>query len=142
MNTTSNILIYADWEPVLRELTAEELAQFTLNLFLWNRGEQPIINTLSLKIIWGIVEPALHKNRKKYDDRCERMATARTNKALISTNQAPISTSQALISTVGKIPSNHNHNHNHKHKNKQNHSHNNKQNQEFNEDAFDELFNS
>jgi len=143
-NTTSNILVYADWESVINKLTTEEKAQFFMNLFLWNKGEQPILNTLPLEIIWGIVEPALHKNRKKYDERCERMATARTNKALISTNQAPISTSQALISTVGHIPGNHNHNdnHNHKHQNKQNHSHSHIQNQEFDEEAYDELFNS
>jgi hypothetical protein len=81
------ILIYQNWERSYDMLDTNEQAQFVKNLFLWNRGEQPILNSPGLAMMWSVIEPLLENNVQKYEDKIERMNNARANKYLASTNQ-------------------------------------------------------
>ncbi len=65
-NDKKSFIIYQSWEESFNLLNCEEQSQFIKNLFLFNRGEEPILNTPMLNIFWKSIEYNLHENDKRY----------------------------------------------------------------------------
>lgn len=65
-NDKKSFLIYQSWEDSFNMLNCEEQSQFIKNLFMFNRGEEPILNTPMLKIFWKSIEYNLHENDRRY----------------------------------------------------------------------------
>jgi hypothetical protein len=61
-----SFIIYQSWEDSFNLLNCEEQSQFIKNLFLFNRGEEPILNTPMLSIFWKSIEYNLYENDKRY----------------------------------------------------------------------------
>jgi len=66
-----SILVYASWEDSFELLTVEEQAQFLKNLFLYNRGEEPILNTSGLKMLWATIKFSLDRDKQAYANKVE-----------------------------------------------------------------------
>lgn len=64
-------MVYASWEDSFELLTVEEQAQFLKNLFLYNKGEEPILNTSGLKMLWTTIKFTLEKDRQSYLNKVE-----------------------------------------------------------------------
>lgn len=62
----SSFLILQSWEAAFELLSAEEIAEVTMNLFRWNRGASVILTTPLTKMMWKNIEPSLRINREKY----------------------------------------------------------------------------
>lgn len=70
-------MVYASWEDSFELLTTEEQAQFLKNLFLYNKGEEPILNTSGLKMLWTTIKFTLEKDKQSYDNKVEGAKKAR-----------------------------------------------------------------
>ena len=70
-------MVYASWEDSFELLTVEEQAQFLKNLFLYNKGEEPILNTSGLKMLWTTIRFTLEKDKQSYDNKVEGAKKAR-----------------------------------------------------------------
>ncbi len=64
-------MVYASWEDSFELLTVEEQAQFLKNLFLYNKGEEPILNTSGLKMLWTTIKFTLEKDKQSYNNKVE-----------------------------------------------------------------------
>lgn len=64
-------MVYASWEDSFDLLTTEEQAQFLKNLFLFNKGEEPILNTSGLKMLWTTIKFNLEKDQQSYLNKVE-----------------------------------------------------------------------
>jgi hypothetical protein len=65
----NSFLIMQGWEAAFELLSAEEIAEITMNLFLFNRGAMiPALHltTPLTKMMWKNIEPTLIINREKY----------------------------------------------------------------------------
>ena len=63
--------IYASWEETFELLTIEERATMLMNLFRYQRGEEPILDTSGLKITWSSIKYLLESDNKKYEIKLE-----------------------------------------------------------------------
>ena len=70
-------MVYASWEDSFELLTIEEQAQFLKNLFLYNKGEDPILNTSGLKMLWTTIKFTLEKDKQSYSNKVEGAKKAR-----------------------------------------------------------------
>lgn len=70
-------MVYASWEDSFELLTIEEQAQFLKNLFLYNKGEDPILNTSGLKMLWTTIKFTLEKDKQSYNNKVEGAKKAR-----------------------------------------------------------------
>jgi hypothetical protein len=61
-----SFIIYQSWEESFNLLNCEEQSQFIKNLFMFHRGEEPILNTPMLSIFWKSIEYNLYENDKRY----------------------------------------------------------------------------
>ena len=61
-----SFIIYQSWEDSFNLLNCEEQSQFIKNLFMFHRGEEPILNTPMLSIFWKSIEYNLYENDKRY----------------------------------------------------------------------------
>lgn len=70
-------IIRSEWYASISQLSEPEQATMFRNLFEFHIGnfDKVDTNTLSLKIIWGLIEPNLKRNISIYDKRCETSAT-------------------------------------------------------------------
>ena len=62
----SSFLIQQSWEAAFELLSTEEIAEITMNLFRWNKGEEFILTTPLTQMMWKNIEPTLRINRQKY----------------------------------------------------------------------------
>ena len=65
----NSFLIMQGWEAAFELLSTAEIAEITMNLFLFNRGAMiPEIHltTPLTKMLWKNIEPTLIINREKY----------------------------------------------------------------------------
>jgi hypothetical protein len=65
-NDKKSFIIYQSWEDSFNLLNCEEQSQFIKNLFMFHRGEEPILNTPMLSIFWKSIEYNLYENDKRY----------------------------------------------------------------------------
>jgi len=70
-------MVYASWEDSFELLTTEEQAQFLKNLFLYNKREEPILNTSGLKMLWTTIKFTLEKDKQSYNNKVEGAKKAR-----------------------------------------------------------------
>lgn len=62
----NSFLMMQGWEASFELLSSEEIAEITMNLFRFNRGEIVILTTPLTKMMWKNIEPTLIINREKY----------------------------------------------------------------------------
>jgi hypothetical protein len=62
----NSFLMMQGWEAAFELLSAEEIAEITMNLFRFNRGEEVHLSTPLTKMMWKNIEPTLIINREKY----------------------------------------------------------------------------
>lgn len=65
-----SFLFYMNWEVQIDLLTDEEVRRFNKNLFRYHRGEEVELVTISDKITWAGILPALEINKEKYEKKC------------------------------------------------------------------------
>jgi hypothetical protein len=65
-NEKKSFIIYQSWEESFNLLNCEEQSQFIKNLFMFHRGEEPLLNTPMLQIFWKSIEYNLYENDKRY----------------------------------------------------------------------------
>jgi len=59
-----------NWEVQIDLLTDEEVRRFNKNLFRYHKGEEVELVTISDKITWAGILPALEINKEKYEKKC------------------------------------------------------------------------
>ncbi len=65
----NSFLMMQSWEAAFELLSAEEIAEITMNLFRYNKGQKVILTTPLTKMMWKNIEPTLILNRQKYISR-------------------------------------------------------------------------
>jgi|688.fasta_scaffold735498_2 hypothetical protein len=66
-SNSKSFLLYLSWEESFNLLSCEEQSQFIKNMFLFHKGEEPILNTPMLTIFWKSIEYNLHENGRRYN---------------------------------------------------------------------------
>ena len=64
--------IYASWEEQFELLSTEEQSTMLMNLFKYQRGEEPILNTAGLKLVWAGMKFLLEKDGTEYENAVQR----------------------------------------------------------------------
>ena len=65
--------IYASWEEMFDILSAEEKATMLMNLFKYQKGDEPVLNTSGLKIAWNGMKYLLEKDNENYQKKLNTM---------------------------------------------------------------------
>tara|TARA_R110000824_G_scaffold184343_4_gene365315 strand:- start:1546 stop:2040 length:495 start_codon:yes stop_codon:yes gene_type:complete len=82
--------VYASWEEQMELLSVDEKATMLMNLFKFQKDEEPILDTPLLKMCWASMKFLLEKDTKSYNAAVERGKTAgKSNKRLNSTITTP-----------------------------------------------------
>lgn len=63
--------VYASWEESMDLLSVEEKATMLMNLFKYQKGEEPILDTTGLKMIWASIKFLLEKDNQTYMTKVE-----------------------------------------------------------------------
>jgi hypothetical protein len=76
MKVKDTFIIRSEWYDSISKLTANEQATIFKNLFEYHLGrpQNVDLSTLSLQLVWGLIEPNLKRNIENYDRRCETSA--------------------------------------------------------------------
>lgn len=81
--------VYASWEEQMELLSVDEKATMLMNLFNYQKNEEPILDTPMLKMCWASMKFLLEKDTKAYDASVERgrQAGKQNNKTPHTTTQ-------------------------------------------------------
>jgi hypothetical protein len=63
--------LYTSWQESISLLSTEEQAQMLQNFFNYAKGEEPVLNTPSLKLVWAGFNYLLQEDDRKYNERIE-----------------------------------------------------------------------
>lgn len=86
--------VYYSWKEQMELLSTEEKATMLMNLFRFQEGEEPILDTPMLKMCWASMKFLLEKDTAEYNNKVER-----GRKAGQSNNKAPYGTVTVLYDT-------------------------------------------
>ena len=64
--------VYQSWEEQMELLSTEEKATMLMNLFKHQRGEEPILDTTGLKLVWAGMKFLLEKDDAEYQKSVQR----------------------------------------------------------------------
>jgi hypothetical protein len=64
--------VYQSWEEQMELLSTEEKATMLMNLFKYQRGEEPILDTTGLKLVWAGMKFLLEKDDAEYQNAVQR----------------------------------------------------------------------
>ena len=70
--------LYTSWQESISLLSTEEQAQMLQNFFNYAKGEEPVLNTSGLKLVWSGMKFLLEQDHKKYCDAVERARGTKT----------------------------------------------------------------
>ena len=83
-NTKKRFYIYSSWEEQFSILTPEEQATMLMNLFKYQRGEEPILDTTGLKLVWAGMKFLLEQDDIKYQAAVQRAKNTKPQKQLMA----------------------------------------------------------
>jgi hypothetical protein len=63
--------LYTSWQESISLLSTEEQAQMLQNFFNYAKGEEPVLNTPGLKLVWAGFNYLLQEDDRKYNERIE-----------------------------------------------------------------------
>jgi hypothetical protein len=64
--------LYTSWQESISLLSTEEQAQMLHNFFNYAKGEEPVLNTPGLKLVWAGMKFLLEQDHEKYCGAVER----------------------------------------------------------------------
>ena len=64
--------VYQSWEEQMELLSTEEKATMLMNLFKYQRGEEPTLDTTGLKLVWAGIKFLLEKDDTEYQNAVQR----------------------------------------------------------------------
>ena len=64
--------LYTSWQESISLLSTEEQAQMLQNFFNYAKGEEPVLNTPGLKLVWAGMKFLLEQDHEKYCGAVER----------------------------------------------------------------------
>ena len=64
--------MYTSWQKSILMLSVEEQAQMLQNFFNYAKGEEPVLNTPGLKLVWAGMKFLLEQDHEKYCGTVER----------------------------------------------------------------------
>jgi len=82
MENKKRFYVYASWEEQFELLTTEEKATMLMNLFKYAKGEEPILDTTGLKLVWAGMKFLLEKDNTEYQKSVQRAQKAAQAKKL------------------------------------------------------------
>jgi hypothetical protein len=71
MDMKKRFYLYTSWQESISLLSIEEQAQMLHNFFNYAKGEEPVLNTPGLKLVWAGVNYLLQEDDRKYNERIE-----------------------------------------------------------------------
>ena len=63
--------LYTSWQESISLLSTQEQAQMLHNFFNYAKGEEPVLNTPELKLVWAGINYLLQEDDRKYSERIE-----------------------------------------------------------------------
>lgn len=72
--------LYTSWQESILLLSTEEQAQMLQNFFNYAKGEEPVLNTSGLKLVWTGIKFLLEKDHQSYCEAVERAHGTKKNK--------------------------------------------------------------
>tara|TARA_R110000796_G_scaffold221501_1_gene337644 strand:+ start:266 stop:745 length:480 start_codon:yes stop_codon:yes gene_type:complete len=82
MENKKRFYIYNSWKEAMELLSTEEKAIMLMNLFKYNEGAEPILNTSGLKLVWAGMRFLLEKDSAKYKAAVQRGKNAASKRQL------------------------------------------------------------
>ena len=82
MENKKRFYIYNSWKEAMELLSTEEKATMLMNLFKYNEGAEPILNTSGLKLVWAGMRFLLEKDSAKYEAAVQRGKNAASKRQL------------------------------------------------------------
>jgi hypothetical protein len=64
--------LYTSWQESISMLSIDEQAQMLQNFFNYAKGEEPVLNTSGLKLVWAGIKFLLEQDHEKYCSTVER----------------------------------------------------------------------
>jgi len=64
--------LYTSWQESISMLSVDEQAQMLQNFFNYAKGEEPVLNTSGLKLVWAGIKFLLEQDHEKYCGTVER----------------------------------------------------------------------
>jgi hypothetical protein len=92
-NNKKRFYVYASWEEQFELLTTEEKATMLMNLFKYAKGEEPILDTTGLKLVWAGMKFLLEKDNTEYQksvQRAQNAASAKKISVQVPTSPEPV----------------------------------------------------
>jgi hypothetical protein len=75
--------VYSSWEEQFEILTTEEKATMLMNLFKYAKGEEPILDTTGLKLVWAGMKYLLEQDDTKYQAAVQRAKNTKLQKQVM-----------------------------------------------------------
>jgi len=95
--------VYGSWEEQFEILTTEEKATMLMNLFKYQRGIEPILDTTGLKLVWAGIKFLLEQDDTKYQaavSRAQKSAQAKKLPEPVNMKPKPVNKIRLRIDNV------------------------------------------
>lgn len=102
-HTKKRFYVYGSWEEQFEILTTEEKATMLMNLFKYQRGIEPTLDTTGLKLVWAGMKFLLEQDDTKYQaavSRAQKSAQAKKLPEPVNTKPEPVNNSRFHIDNV------------------------------------------
>lgn len=103
MENKKRFYVYSSWEEQFELLTTEEKATMLMNLFKYAKGEEPILDTTGLKLVWAGMKFLLEKDNTEYQksvQRAQKAALAKKLAVQVPTSPEPVKNNLNRVDNV------------------------------------------
>lgn len=102
-HTKKRFYVYGSWEEQFEILTTEEKATMLMNLFKYQRGIEPILDTTGLKLVWAGMKFLLEQDEAKYQAAVQRAKNTKPQKQIMEPQIKVMEPQNQLLNHIDNV---------------------------------------